>query len=169
MGCRRKCVQVESDAAYDSSCCAVTPRSARSRLPQEIRYFLRRATAAIDLRDRFETCVVWGHGCAWAGVASMYVKELLVGLRVSTPSPTRSSELSLSSTCTCLSCAPRAGTPGALRCKVYPSSLTDAQWAVLQPLLPPANNRTSRGGGPEKHDRRGILDAIFYLVRTGSA
>jgi len=56
-----------------------------------------------------------------------------------------------------------------LRCKVYPSSLTDAQWAVLQPLLPPANNRTSRGGRPEKHDRRGILDAIFYLVRTGSA
>jgi len=56
-----------------------------------------------------------------------------------------------------------------LRCKVYPSSLTDAQWAVLQPLLPPANNRTSRGGRPEKHDRRGVLDAIFYLVRTGSA
>jgi len=75
----------------------------------------------------------------------------------------------VSPTCTCLSCSPHVNTPLALRCKVYPSSLTDAQWAILEPLLPPPGNRTSRGGRPEKHSRRRILDAIFYLVRAGLA
>jgi transposase len=45
----------------------------------------------------------------------------------------------------------------------YPSDLTDAQWAVIEPLLPPA----STGGRPEKHPRRAIVDAILYVVRTG--
>jgi transposase len=47
--------------------------------------------------------------------------------------------------------------------------MTDAQWAVLQPLLPPAGNTTGKGGRPEKHPRRIILDAIFYLARGGIA
>ncbi|MGH3602547.1 MAG: IS5 family transposase [Pseudonocardiaceae bacterium] len=55
-------------------------------------------------------------------------------------------------------------------CPVYPSSsITDAQWAVLKPLLPPPGNITDRGGRPEKHPRRTILDAIFYVVRGGIA
>ena len=45
----------------------------------------------------------------------------------------------------------------------YPSDLTDAQWALIEPLLPPAKN----GGRPEKHPRRDIVDAILYVVRTG--
>jgi transposase len=52
---------------------------------------------------------------------------------------------------------------------VYPSSITDAQWAVLQPLLPAPGNTTGRGGRPEKHPRRLVLDAIFYLVSGGIA
>jgi transposase len=52
----------------------------------------------------------------------------------------------------------------------YPSSsITDAQWQVLEPLLPPPGNATGKGGAPEKHPRRLILDAIFYLVRGGIA
>ena len=71
--------------------------------------------------------------------------------------------------CTCLSCPAHdrvQNTP----CPVYPtSSITDAQWAVLVPLLPPPGNTAGRGGRPEKHPRRLVLDAIFYLVRGGIA
>jgi transposase len=71
--------------------------------------------------------------------------------------------------CTCLSCPAHdrvQNTP----CPVYPtSSITDAQWAVLAPLLPPPGNTAGRGGRPEKHPRRLMLDAIFYLVRGGIA
>jgi len=47
--------------------------------------------------------------------------------------------------------------------------MTDAQWALLEPLLPAPGNTSGRGGRPEKHDRRRVLDAIFYLVRGGIA
>src|SRR5919202_3288072 len=47
----------------------------------------------------------------------------------------------------------------------YPSDLTDGRWALVEPLLPPP----SRGGRPEKHPRRSIVDAILYVVRTGCA
>jgi putative transposase len=45
----------------------------------------------------------------------------------------------------------------------YPSDLTDDQWAVLEPLVPPARP----GGRPRKHDMRVILDALFYHAREG--
>ena len=77
----------------------------------------------------------------------------------------------VSPVCSCLSCPTHAGAggrPGV--CGFYPSSsLTDAQWALLEPLLPPPGNTAGRGGRPEKHDRRRVLDAIFYLVRGGIA
>ena len=45
----------------------------------------------------------------------------------------------------------------------YPSDLSDAEYAVLQPHLPgPAAT-----GRPWKHTLRDILDGIFYVVRTG--
>jgi transposase len=47
--------------------------------------------------------------------------------------------------------------------------LTDAEWALLEPLLPAPGNSRGKGGRPEKHCRRLILDAIFYLVRGGIA
>ncbi|MEU8517331.1 IS5 family transposase [Kitasatospora sp. NPDC048722] len=50
----------------------------------------------------------------------------------------------------------------------YPSDLTDGQWALVESLLPPARV-APKGGRREKHPRRRIVDAIFYVVRTGCA
>ena len=47
----------------------------------------------------------------------------------------------------------------------YATDLTDAEWALLQPLLPaPAHT-----GRPRRHSLRTILNAIFYQLRTGGA
>jgi putative transposase len=45
----------------------------------------------------------------------------------------------------------------------YITDLTDAEFAYLKPLLPPPRVR----GRPWCHPPREILDAIFYVVRTG--
>jgi transposase len=45
----------------------------------------------------------------------------------------------------------------------FPSDLTDAEWARLEPLIPAA----SPGGRPRKTDMRAAMDAILYLLRTG--
>ncbi|MFJ2854558.1 transposase [Streptomyces rubiginosohelvolus] len=50
----------------------------------------------------------------------------------------------------------------------YPSNLADEQWALVEPLLPPARVGP-KGGRREKHPRRRIVDAIFYVMRTGCA
>ena len=49
--------------------------------------------------------------------------------------------------------------------KTYPSDLSDQQWAVLEPLIPPA--RTCLGGRPRKVNMREIVNTILYLNRTG--
>ncbi len=49
--------------------------------------------------------------------------------------------------------------------KPYPSDLTDAEWSILEPLIPPARS----GGHPRTTNMREVLDAIFYLVRGGCA
>ena len=46
----------------------------------------------------------------------------------------------------------------------YPTDLTDRQWAVVQPLLPPAKP----GGRPRSVDLREILDAVLYVERNGT-
>jgi len=47
--------------------------------------------------------------------------------------------------------------------KAYASDLSDAEWAVLKPLLP-----QSKGfGHPRTVDLREILNGIFYVQRTG--
>jgi putative transposase len=48
---------------------------------------------------------------------------------------------------------------------LYASDLTDAEWTLLEPLLPPE----SPIGRPRLHALRTILTAIFYEVRTGGA
>lgn len=45
----------------------------------------------------------------------------------------------------------------------YPSDLTDQQWAVIQPFLPPAKP----SGRPRTTDLRRVVDAALYLVKTG--
>lgn len=47
--------------------------------------------------------------------------------------------------------------------RAYPSDLTDAGWAMMQPLVP----AVKAGGRPAIHDRRDIVDAIFYVNRSG--
>ncbi len=47
--------------------------------------------------------------------------------------------------------------------KAYPTDLTDAQWALLAPLLPPAKP----GGRPREVDMREVLNAISYHLRVG--
>jgi putative transposase len=49
--------------------------------------------------------------------------------------------------------------------KIYPTDLSDAEWEYIEPHLP-----TPRAAGrPRKHSLREILDAIFYIVRSGCA
>jgi putative transposase len=55
----------------------------------------------------------------------------------------------------------------AVRVRRYPTDLTDEQWAVLEPLLPVMLCATPLGGRPEKHWRRTMIDAMFYLVDNG--
>jgi transposase len=51
------------------------------------------------------------------------------------------------------------------RVRPYPTDLSDAEWSVLEPLLPPP----ARTGRPLKWSRRLMAEAIFYLVRSGCA
>jgi len=46
---------------------------------------------------------------------------------------------------------------------LYPTDLTDTASALVSPLLPPAGT----GGRRRTTDLRAVLDAIFYLLRTG--
>ena len=50
-----------------------------------------------------------------------------------------------------------------MRVHHYPSDLTDPQWDVIEPLLPPEPG----GGRPRKTRMRDVLDAILYILRTG--
>ena len=47
--------------------------------------------------------------------------------------------------------------------KPYPSDLTDAEWAIVKPLIPPAKH----GGRPRTVNMREVLNAIIYLLKTG--
>lgn len=47
----------------------------------------------------------------------------------------------------------------------YPTELTDAQWARVEPLLPEPDPR--KGGRPRRYSRREILNALFFLEKTG--
>ena len=49
--------------------------------------------------------------------------------------------------------------------KAYPSDLTDAQWAILEPLLPAPRN--TEGGRPRELDMREVLNTLLYLNRSG--
>jgi len=46
--------------------------------------------------------------------------------------------------------------------KPYPSDLTDEQWQIIEPLIP-----VSRVGRPRKVEMREVLNAIFYINRSG--
>src|SRR3712207_7574535 len=45
----------------------------------------------------------------------------------------------------------------------YPSDLTDEEWALVEPLIPPAKS----GGRKRTVDVREVLNGIFYVLATG--
>jgi transposase len=47
----------------------------------------------------------------------------------------------------------------------YPSDVNDREWELLGPLV----TVPEKLGRPPRHDRRRVLNAIFYVVRSGCA
>ena len=45
----------------------------------------------------------------------------------------------------------------------YPSDLSDAEWAIAGPMIPPARH----GGRKRSVNLREILNGIFYVLSTG--
>jgi transposase len=45
----------------------------------------------------------------------------------------------------------------------YPSDMSDAEWALVEPMIPPGR----RGGRPQGVNLREVLNAIFYVLATG--
>lgn len=50
-------------------------------------------------------------------------------------------------------------------CRRYPSDLSDAEWAVMAPLVPPPRP----GGRPRTTDMREVFNAILYIAGGGVA
>src|SRR5262245_14657551 len=48
-------------------------------------------------------------------------------------------------------------------CLRYPSDLTDAEWAIVEPMIPP----TRHGGRKRSVNVREVLNGIFYVLWTG--
>lgn len=55
-----------------------------------------------------------------------------------------------------------------VRARRYLTDMSDAEWAVVRPLLPVPGWLRGRGGQPEAYCHRAILDAIRYLVDNGT-
>ena len=49
--------------------------------------------------------------------------------------------------------------------KAYPSDLSDAQWELIKNMVP----EPKPGGRPPVHERREVVNAIFYVLRSGCA
>lgn len=49
--------------------------------------------------------------------------------------------------------------------KPYPSDVTDDQWKLVEPLIPPPKP----GGRPREVEMREVLNGILYLNRSGCA
>ncbi|HWG46496.1 MAG TPA: IS5 family transposase [Gemmataceae bacterium] len=49
-----------------------------------------------------------------------------------------------------------------MRTQSYPSDITDEQWALIEPHIP-----VYPGGRPRTTDLRDVVDAVFYVLRTG--
>jgi transposase len=45
----------------------------------------------------------------------------------------------------------------------YPSDLTDQEWALIEPLIPPAKS----GGRKRTVDMRGVANGVMYVLSTG--
>ena len=47
--------------------------------------------------------------------------------------------------------------------QAYPSDMNEEEWALLEPLIPPARH----GGRPRTVDMKEIVNAILYILRSG--
>ena len=63
-------------------------------------------------------------------------------------------------------CCP-GGISRSTRARRYPSDMSEAEWAVCEPLLPAPGWLAGRGGRPAGHCMRDIVDAIRYLTHNG--
>ena len=52
--------------------------------------------------------------------------------------------------------------------KSYPTDVSDTQWLILEPLLMAVLKQSNRGR-PRQVELREIVNAIFYMLRTGCA
>ena len=49
------------------------------------------------------------------------------------------------------------------RTELYPSDMTDGEWRVIEPMIPPPR----QGGRKRETDMRAVMNAIRYVLRTG--
>jgi len=49
--------------------------------------------------------------------------------------------------------------------QAYPTDLSDQEWAIIEPYVP----QPKPGGRPAEHERREIINAIAYVMRSGCA
>jgi transposase len=45
----------------------------------------------------------------------------------------------------------------------YPSDLTDDEWTLVEPFIPPAKP----GGGKRRTDMRAVMNGVMYILSTG--
>jgi transposase len=63
-------------------------------------------------------------------------------------------------------CCP-GGQSRSSRPRRYPSDMSDAEWAVCEPLLPAPAWLAGKGGRPSRHCMRDVVDGIRYLTHNG--
>jgi transposase len=63
-------------------------------------------------------------------------------------------------------CCP-GGISRSTRTRCYPSDMSEAEWAVCEPLLPAPAWLAGRGGRPASWCMRDVVDAIRYLTHNG--
>jgi transposase len=63
-------------------------------------------------------------------------------------------------------CCP-GGRSRSTRRRCYPSDMTDAEWAICEPLLPAPAWLAGKGGRPSSYCMRDIVDGIRYLTHNG--
>ena len=75
-------------------------------------------------------------------------------------------QLALAAGAVACRCCP-GGLSRSTRARRYPSDMTEAEWAVCEPLLPSPAWLAGRGGRPASWCMRDIVDAIRYLTHNG--
>lgn len=69
--------------------------------------------------------------------------------------------------CPCVACTFGRGRHRRPRRRRYTSDMSDAEWQLMEPLMPSPAWLEGRGGRPEEYCRREIVDAIRYVADNG--